>query len=262
MNLLAAGAGGLVGLVLALVGGGGSILAVPLLVYVVGVASTHAAIGTGAIAVAGSAVAGLLAHARHGTVKWRCAAVFSLAGMAGALAGSSLAKLTDGTVLLTAFAALMIAVGAAMLAGRDESGDPLVRLTGATARVLAPRLVGSGFAVGALSGFFGIGGGFLIVPALMAATGMPLAYAIGTSLVAVFAFGATTAANYAVSGYVDWVLALSFVAGGAAGGVIGAALSRYLTRFRGALRIVFALIVVLAGLYVLWQGILRLGVVL
>ena len=261
MNLLAAGAGGVVGLVLALVGGGGSILAVPLLVYVVGVTSTHAAIGTGAIAVAGSAIAGLLAHARHGTVKWRCATVFSLAGMAGALAGSSLAKLTDGMVLLTAFAGLMIAVGAATLAGRDETGDPQVRLTGATAPVLAPRLAGGGFAVGALSGFFGIGGGFLIVPALMAATGMPLANAIGTSLVAVLAFGATTAGNYAVSGYVDWALALTFVAGGAAGGVIGAALSRYLTRVRGALRIVFALIVIVAGLYVLWQGILGLGVV-
>ena len=260
MNLVAAGAGGIVGFVLALVGGGGSILAVPLLVYVVGVGSTHAAIGTGAIAVAGSAIAGLLAHARHGTVKWRCAAVFSFAGMAGALAGSSLARLIDGTVLLTAFAALMIVVGATMLTGRDGSGDPLVRLTGDTAGILAPRLVGSGFLVGALSGFFGIGGGFLIVPALMASTGMPIGYAIGTSLVAVLAFGATTAANYAFAGYVDWGLALAFIAGGAAGGVVGAALARYVDRYRGALRGVFAGVVILAGLFVLWQGILRLGI--
>jgi uncharacterized protein len=92
----------------------------------------------------------------------------------------------------------MIAIGALMLKKRAGVGDHTIRLTAATARHLVPMLIGTGFAVGLLSGFFGIGGGFLIVPGLMLATGMPLIYAIGTSLVAVVAFGASTAANYAL----------------------------------------------------------------
>ena len=88
--LLAFVSGGLIGVVLGLVGGGGSILAVPLLVYLVGVASPHAAIGTAAVAVAANAVAGLIGHARAGTVKWRCAAVFTVAGVIGAAIGASL----------------------------------------------------------------------------------------------------------------------------------------------------------------------------
>lgn len=259
--LLAIGSGAVVGLILALVGGGGSILAVPLLIYVVGVPSTHVAIGTGAVAVAGSTLAGLIAHGRRGTIKWRCALVFSAAGIVGALAGSSLAKITDGTMLLALFGLLMLVVGVTMLVRRSEAGDPGVLLTRLNAGRLAPRLVVIGFAVGALSGFFGIGGGFLIVPGLMLATAMPLLNAVGTSLVAVFSFGAATAANYSISGLVDWTIAALFVGGGALGGVVGAWLSKRLAASRNALRLVFAGIVIAAALYVLWQSILTLGVI-
>jgi uncharacterized membrane protein YfcA len=252
--LLAVLSGGAVGLVLGLVGGGGSILAVPLLVYVVGIGSTHLAIGTSAIAVAGSALANLLPHWRAGHVKWRCAAVFSISGILGAFAGSTIAKLVDGRQLLVFFALLMIAVGGNMLRPRRDGGNPDVRLTLDSASQLTPRLIAIGFAVGALSGFFGIGDGFLIVPGLMLATSMPLVYAVGTSLVAVFAFGAATAANYALSGLVDWPLAASFVLGGAVGGTAGAGLGRLLTSRRDLLRFAFAGIVILVGGWTLWRS--------
>jgi hypothetical protein len=259
VDLLTAASGSLVGLVLGLVGGGGSILAVPLLVYVVGVPSAHLAIGTSAVAVAGSALANLVPHWRAGRVKWRCALVFSAAGVVGALAGSSLGKVTDGDALLALFGLLMLAVGGSMLARRGDAGDPDVHLTTGTARRLLPRLVGIGLGVGVLSGFFGIGGGFLIVPGLMLATAMPLPYAVGTSLVAVFAFGAATALNYAVSGLIDWWVALLFVAGGAVGGIAGAALGRHLSRGKNRLAIVFAGVVIAVGLWTLWRSLAAIG---
>ena len=102
-DLLAAGSGTLVGFTLGLIGGGGSILAVPLLIYVVGVSSPHIAIGTSAIAVATSAAANLFGHARRGTVKWSCALVFAAAGVGGAAVGAHLGKLMDGHRLLVLF---------------------------------------------------------------------------------------------------------------------------------------------------------------
>jgi len=250
--------GSAVGFILALVGGGGSILAVPLLVYGVGVASPHVAIGTSAIAVAISALANMIAHWTAGNVRWPCAIVFSLAGVSGAFAGASVAKQIDGQNLLILFGILMIAIGALMLKRRAGGGDPAIRLTAATARRMMPMLVGTGLAVGALAGFFGIGGGFLIVPGLMLATGMPLIYAIGTSLVAVVAFGAATAMSYAMSGLVDWRLAGLFIAGGLLGGLAGIATGRMIGSQDRVLRTAFAGIVILAGGYVCLRGALLL----
>ena len=136
-TILALGSGGLVGFTLGLVGGGGSILAVPLLIYVVGVPSTHVAIGTSAIAVAASAAFNLAGHARARTVKWPCAIVFALSGAAGAIAGAHLGKLMDGGRLLTIFGALMIAVGALMMRPRRSGDAPDVNLNARTmARLL------------------------------------------------------------------------------------------------------------------------------
>jgi len=253
--VLAPLSGALVGLILGMIGGGGSILAVPLLIYVVGVSSTHVALGTSAVVVALSAAANLIPHWKAGNIKWRCAGVFTTAGVVGAFLGSSLAKMTNGDVLLLAFGALMLLVGVVMMIKRQGKGNPKVRLSRATALHLVPRLAVSGLAVGALSGFFGIGGGFLIVPGLMLATGMPLIFAIGTSLVAVTAFGLTTAFNYAISGLVDWQLAGLFVVGGVAGGVLGAWISKYLSKRGNALHQIFAVVVVIIGLWILWQGI-------
>lgn len=254
-TLLALASGGIVGFTLGLVGGGGSIMAVPLLVYVVGVSSPHVAIGTSAVAVAASAAANLFGHARARTVKWQCAAVFALAGIAGAAGGAHLGKLVDGGRLLTLFGALMIVVGLAMLRPRASGGDPDVQLTRASMHLL-PWLAAIGLAVGALSGFFGIGGGFLIVPGLMAATGMPLINAIGSSLFAVTVFGLTTAASYAASGLVDWPLAGLFVLGGAAGGLVGIALARRLSAHKHALTRIFSGIVIAVGCYVVVRGVM------
>ncbi len=253
--VLAPLSGALVGMVLAMIGGGGSILAVPLLIYVVGVSSTYVALGTSAVVVALSAALNLVPHWRAGHVKWRCAVVFVGAGVVGAFIGSSLAKMTNEDLLLLAFGALMLVVGAVMTLKRNKAGNAEVQLSRASALYLTPRLVFSGFGVGLLSGFFGIGGGFLIVPGLMLATGMPLIYAVGTSLVAVSAFGLTTAINYAVSGLVDWQLAGLFVLGGVAGGLLGAWISKYLSKRGNALHHIFAVVVVVIGLWIVWQGI-------
>lgn len=250
----ALGTGAAIGLILGLVGGGGSIIAVPLLVYVVGVASPHAAIGTAAVAVALNALAGLAGHARGGTVKWPCAITFSLAGVVGAAIGAEAGKAMDGQRLLALFGAMMVVVGIAMLRPRRSPENPDVRLSRITAGHLVPRLVPAGLAVGLLAGFFGIGGGFLIVPALILATGMPLRIAVGTSLVSVAALGFTTAASYALSGYVDWSLVGLLVLGGLAGAVAGIGLGKRLANSKRVLEVGFALMVVSVGIYVAVRG--------
>jgi len=256
---LAIGSGGLIGIVLALIGGGGSILAVPLLVYVVGVPSTHVAIGTAAIAVALNAAFGVAMHARLGTVKWRCALVFAAAGAVGAFLGSLLGKSVDGTQLLALFGLLMIVVGVSMLRAPTGRTNEDVRLTNLTAPQLLPRLLGIGGGVGVLAGFFGIGGGFLIVPGLMLATGMSLKNSIGTSLVAVMAFGLTTAGSYAASGLIDWRLASLVIAGGVAGSSIGARANAKLGQQKGLLNGTFAAVVITVGVYVVSRGVITLS---
>ncbi|MXO65486.1 sulfite exporter TauE/SafE family protein [Altericroceibacterium endophyticum] len=247
-------AGAVIGFVLGLIGGGGSILAVPLLIYFVGVGSPHAAIGTAAVAVALNALSGLAGHARAGNVKWPCALVFAATGMIGAALGAEAGKALDGQKLLALFGLLMVGVGIAMLRPRRTGESPDVRLTRASARVLLPRLIPIGLGVGLLAGFFGIGGGFLIVPGLMLATAMPLSIAIGTSLVVVSALGLTTAASYAISGYVDWMLVLWLVLGGVAGSVLGRIAGHHLAARKRLLQTGFALVVSAVGLFVVIQS--------
>jgi hypothetical protein len=239
--------GALVGFSLGLIGGGGSILAVPLLVYVVGIRDPHVAIGTSACAVGLNALVNLIGHWRRGTVKFPCAAVFATAGVLGALFGSSLGKLLDGRKLLLLFAFVMIAVALAMLRPTTGGGNPAVRLSPA----IALRLAVLGFLAGLLSGFFGIGGGFLIVPGIMLATDMPILSAIGSSLFSVAAFGLTTAASYASSGLIDWPVAGKFVLGGAIGSMLGIPLAMRIGAKRGALARVFALAVFALAAYMI-----------
>ena len=146
---LAVLSGGTVGFSLGLIGGGGSILAVPLLLYVVGIGDPHVAIGTSALSVAANAFANLLGHWRAGNVKWPCAATFALAGILGAAIGSTIGKLVDGQQLLFLFALAMIVVGVAMLRPRAAAGNPDVRMTA----WIAVRLIAIGLVVGAVSGF-------------------------------------------------------------------------------------------------------------
>jgi uncharacterized membrane protein YfcA len=243
--------GALVGFSLGLVGGGGSILAVPLMVYVVGVRDAHVAIGTSAIAVAANAAVNLSNHARGGTVVWSCALMFAVAGIIGAFLGSIFGKMIDGQKLLALFALLMLVIALLMLKTRARVGVADVKMD----RGNTPAIAGLGLATGTLSGFFGIGGGFLIVPALMLATGMPIMNAVSSSLVAVTAFGLTTAASYAWSGLISWGLAGLFIAGGIAGGLIGTRSARLLAARRGALNIVFAGVIIAVALYMLARNI-------
>jgi uncharacterized membrane protein YfcA len=242
--------GSVVGFALGLLGGGGSILAVPLLVYVVGVRSPHVAIGTSALAVSVNAFANLVAHSRAGNVKWPCAAVFALSGVAGAALGAQLGKALDGQRLLFLFGLVMLAVAAAMFSPRAASGDPDVRINPA----IAVRLVLAGLLVGFLSGFFGIGGGFLIVPAIMLGSGMATLNAVGSSLFAVGAFGLTTAISYAAAGMVDWPIAALFIAGGLIGGLAGVKLAGRLAARRSLLTRLFAGMVVAVAAFVLWRS--------
>ncbi|MET0222057.1 MAG: sulfite exporter TauE/SafE family protein [Tardiphaga sp.] len=243
--------GALVGFSLGLVGGGGSILAVPLMVYVVGVPDAHVAIGTSAIAVAANAAVNLGNHARGGNVHWSCALVFATTGILGAFGGSVLGKQVDGQNLLAMFAVLMLVIAALMLRSRSTVGEQRVAINWSN----TPALLGLGLVTGTLSGFFGIGGGFLIVPALMLATGMSIMSAISSSLVAVTAFGLTTATSYAWSGLISWWLALVFIIGGVAGGIVGTGSARRLSLRRGALNTVFASIIIVVALYMLARNI-------
>jgi uncharacterized protein len=246
-DALAVLSGCAVGFSLGLIGGGGSILAVPLLLYVVGITDPHVAIGTSALAVATNAFANFIGHWRAGNVNRPCAAIFAAAGIVGATIGSTLGKIVDGQKLIFLFALAMIAVGVAMLRSRSATGLGDIRVTPA----IAIRLVGTGLAVGMISGFFGIGGGFLIVPGIMLCTGMPILDAIGSSLLSVGAFGLTTAVNYALSGLVNWPIALLFIVGGIGGGILGMRSAIRLAKNRRRLTQIFAGVIFGVALYML-----------
>jgi uncharacterized protein len=248
-DFLALGSGSLVGFTLGLIGGGGSIMATPLLLYLVGM-SPHVAIGTGALAVSANAFVNFGGHARAGNVRWTIAGIFATTGVVGALIGSTIGKAVDGHRLILLFAILMLVVGASMLCSRRSSGTDFTTLT----PVMIARVTGIAFCVGLLAGFFGIGGGFLIVPGLIFATGMPIINAIGTSLLAVGALGLATALNYAASGLVNWSVAAEFIGGGIVGGWIGMKLACHLAAQRSTLNRVFAALIFVVAFYIIWRS--------
>lgn len=248
--LLALSSGALVGALLGLFGGGGSVLATPLLLYVVGIRDPHIAIGTSAAAVAVNAAINVIGHGHSGRIKWPCATVFATAGLLGSFLGSSLAKAVDGQRLLLFFAIAMAAIALSMLRRPKSEGDPEVHITWGLTLKLAPLGVLTGLA----AGFFGIGGGFLIVPGLMAATGMTLANAAASSLVSVSLFGAATSLNYAASGLVDWPIAGLFILGGLVGGALGVRGAGLLAGRALLARRLFAGLVLVVAAYVAWKA--------
>ncbi|TBR08263.1 MAG: sulfite exporter TauE/SafE family protein, partial [Lysobacter sp.] len=173
----------------------------------------------------------------------------------GAYLGSALGKSMDGQKLLALFALLMLVVSGLMLRSRGAEGDAAVVLN----RGNAPKLLATGGATGLLSGFFGIGGGFLVVPGLIASTGMPILFAVGSSLLAVAAFGLTTALNYAYSGLVSWPLAAVFIAGGTVGGLFGGRLATRLSTRKGTLNLVLAALIIVVALYMLYRSASEMG---
>ena len=253
-HLLAIVSGLAVGFTLGLIGGGGSILAVPLLLYLVGYPNPHVVIGTTALAVSANAYINLIPHARAGNVRWRDAVVFACVGALAAFLGSTLGKAVDGKKLLFLFAILMLVIAALMLRPR-KAGHAQDVLAEHASRGTLVKLIVAAALVGTLSGFFGIGGGFLIVPGLVLSTGMSMISAIGTSLFSVGTFGLTTALNYARSGLLDWTVAGLYIGGGVVGGWIGSRMATHLGRSgKGTLNVIFAALVAVVAVYMLYRN--------
>ncbi len=243
--------GAIVGVFLGTFGGGGSVLAAPLLLYLVGVQDPHLAIGTSAAAVAAIAVISLIGHWRGGRVKWPCATVFAASGLLGSVIGSTIAKQISGDALMLGFSIAMAAIALSMFRKPAHAGNADVTLSPAIVLRLAP----IGLIVGMAAGFFGIGGGFLIVPGLMLATGMTMTNATASSLVSVAIFGGATSANYALSGWVDGRLILLLLAGGAVGSGIGILISRMLAERVRLARSLFASLILLVAAYVAYGAV-------
>nr|WP_240945456.1 sulfite exporter TauE/SafE family protein [Rhodococcus sp. HNM0569] len=206
----------LVGVSLGLLGGGGSILTIPLLAYVAGMAVDDA-IATSLLVVGVTSVVGAVSHARAGRVRWRTGLLFGLAGTIGALAGGLVSRVVPDTVLLLAFAVMMIATAVGMLRGRRTATR---RSVPSTATILL-----LGVAVGLITGLVGAGGGFLVVPALALLGGLPMPVAVGTSLVVIAMNTFAGFAGHLSAVSIDWPLAGAVTAAAVAGALVGGRLT-------------------------------------
>lgn len=229
----------LVGVVLGMLGGGGAILMLPMLVYVVDV-EPKAAIATSLFVVGSTSLVGSAVHARAGRVQWRLGAAFGAAAMGGAFAGGRVAYAVPATALLAAFALVMLVTATAMLRGRAAS-------VVAPRRLALGRVLVLGAAVGVVSGLVGAGGGFLIVPALTLFGGLTMRDAVGTSLFVIALQSFAGFAGHIAHVELDWTLA-GVVAGAAVlGTVVGAFLGKAASP--DALRRGFAWLVLAMGLF-------------
>ncbi|MEZ4367316.1 MAG: sulfite exporter TauE/SafE family protein [Kofleriaceae bacterium] len=205
----------LVGVSLGLLGGGGSILTVPLLTYVGGM-EAKAAIASSLVVVGATSAAAVVAHARAGRVRWRTGLLFGGAGMAGAVGGGRLGAHVSGHALMVAFAILMAITAVAMLRPRRAAGPGVDREL-----PVVPVLV-MGATVGVVTGLLGAGGGFVIVPALVLLGGLAMEAAIGTSLLVITmntVAGLATNLGHVV---IDWPLTLGVTAIAIVGSFVGA----------------------------------------
>lgn len=230
-----------IGVVLGTLGGGGAILTLPMLVYVLGV-EPKAAIATSLFVVGTTSLIGMGVHARAGRVQWRMGAAFGAAAMLGSAGGAHLAHFVPGLVLLLLFATLMIVTALAMLKRREE----LPRAAGTEARPALGRALALGVGVGALSGLVGAGGGFLIVPALTLLAGLGMAQAVGTSLFVIALQSLTGFAVHSTHVELDWRLIAIIGAASIVGSLFGAALSAKVAPAN--LRRAFAFLVLATGL--------------
>lgn len=261
----------LIGLSLGALGGGGSILTVPALVYLLH-QSPHAAT-TGSLLIVGvAALAGMAAHARAGRVRFRLGAVFGLLGVAGSVAGSRLSASVDQHLLLTGFAVLMLVAALAMrIRCTPEAHDPgsgqaagstvsaatlgvppgsVQTIPRSTASRNAVKVVTAATVVGLLTGFFGVGGGFVIVPALVLTLGLDMAVAVGTSLLVIAVNSAAAlAARAGSSVQLDWPLLGTFAAVAILGSVAGNSIASRVpaTRLAAAFTVLLLAIAVYTG---------------
>ncbi|MFP2912356.1 sulfite exporter TauE/SafE family protein, partial [Pyxidicoccus sp. 3LFB2] len=226
-----------VGVLLGAARGGGSILTVPLLVYVLGV-EPRTAIAMSLVVVGLTSASGALIHARAGRVRWRTALVFGSGGMTGAFVGGRLNPLIPSTVLLLLFAAVMVAAAVAMLRRKDT--PPVSTSLPAPAVVPVERVLAQGVAVGLLSGLVGAGGGFLIVPALML-VGLPTPVATATSLVVIALQSAAGFVGHLGHVHLPWALTGAVLVAAMLGSLVGGRLASHIAP--AALRRGFAVFV-------------------
>ncbi|WP_229402331.1 sulfite exporter TauE/SafE family protein [Micromonospora okii] len=235
----------LIGVSLGLLGGGGSILAVPLLAYVAGL-PTREAIATSLLVVGVTSAVAVLPHARAHRVRWRTGLTFGLAGMAGAYVGGRLAAFVPPALLLTGFAVMMLATATAMIRGRRSAeGRPAPR------ELPLARVLLDGVAVGLVTGLVGAGGGFLVVPALALLGGLPMPVAVGTSLVVIAMKSFAGLAGYLSGVSVDWGLAVAVTVSAVVGSLLGGRLAGRVPA--DLLRAAFGWFVLVLGFVVLAQ---------
>lgn len=234
-----------IGISLGLLGGGGSILAVPLLVYVADLPAKEA-IATSLLVVGATSAVGMLPHARAGRVRWRTGLIFGLAGMTGAYAGGRLAEFIPAGILLTGFAIMMLATAVAMIRGRRSAeGKP------APHELPVLRVILDGVVVGLVTGLVGAGGGFLVVPALALLGGLPMPVAVGTSLVVIAMKSFAGLAGYLSSVSINWGLAAAVTLAAILGSFAGGRLAGKIPA--DVLRKAFGWFVVVMGVFVLAQ---------
>ncbi|MCV7202357.1 anion permease [Mycolicibacterium peregrinum] len=233
----------LVGVSLGLLGGGGSILTVPLLAYVAGMEAKQA-IATSLLVVGVTSAVSTLSHARAGRVQWRSGLMFGAAGMVGAYLGGLLSYVVPGTILLTAFTVVMIATGIAMIRGR-KTCEPTTR-TMPVAKVLV-----MGLGVGVVTGAVGAGGGFLVVPALALLGGLPMPVAVGTSLLVITMNSAAGLAGHLSTVPIDWTIAGAVTAAAVLGSLLGTRLTAHVDP--NAVRRAFGWFVLLMASLILGQ---------
>lgn len=235
----------LVGLSLGLLGGGGSILTVPLLTYVAGIDAKEA-IAASLFVVGTTSVVSTIAHARRGNVQWRTGLIFGVASMVGAFLGGLLGGFIPSTILMVAFALMMLATATAMLRGRKKKAD-----TGEKKALPLGKILAEGLGVGLVTGLVGAGGGFLVVPALALLGGLPMPIAVGTSLLVISMKSFAGLAGYMTSVSLDWPLVLAVTAAALVGALIGARLTSVVPE--QALRKGFGVFVLVMGVFILYQ---------
>lgn len=246
MMILAALLATFIGLALGLVGGGGSVLAVPLLIYVAQL-TDKAAIATSLLVVAATSVVAAASHARAKNVHWRGALMFAPAAMLGAYLGGRLARYLPGSLLIGLFSVMMVSTAWVMWRGRSEDG------ASASPKKRVWPIFPLGLAVGVVTGLVGAGGGFLVVPALALIVGMPMHLAIGTSLVVIAANSASGLVGYLSHVQIDLELALAVTFTASIGAVFG---SKLATRINAqALRRGFAILVLTMGVILLVRAV-------
>ena len=251
----AVGLGLTIGILLGLLGGGGSILAVPALVYGVGT-PLAVAVPTSLLVVGISSATAVLPRLRQGQVAWRIAGVFGAAGAGAAFAGAAVNRLLDPRVVLVGFAALMVAAGVRMLREQlPAGGDCALPGGGVNWRGCLPKAIGAGVVVGFLTGLFGVGGGFLIIPALVLLLGLPMTVAVGTSLVIIVINSVAGFAAHAGDAALDYRIALAFTAAAVVGSLASARVAARLPAER--LRRWFAYLVFAVAAFVMVQALIN-----